>query len=51
MYLVVTRMPRESYRSDSGLCCCTCVAYFERLLTPLFVDCSYCANLNFFCLF
>ena len=24
---------------DSGLCCCTCVAYFERQLTPLCVDC------------
>ena len=23
---------------NSGLCCCTCVTYFERLLTPLFVD-------------
>ena len=23
---------------DSGLCCCTCVTYFERLLTPLYVD-------------
>ena len=22
---------------DSGLCCCTCVRYFERLLTPLCV--------------
>ena len=23
---------------DSGLCCCTCVMYFERKLTRLFVD-------------
>ena len=23
--------------SDSGLCCCTCVTYFERELTPLSV--------------
>ena len=23
---------------NSGLCCCTCVTYFERLLTPLCVD-------------
>ena len=23
---------------DSGLCCCTCVTYFERWLTPLCVD-------------
>ena len=23
---------------DSGLCCCTCVTYFERQLTPLWVD-------------
>ena len=23
---------------DSGLCCCTCVAYFDLYLTPLFVD-------------
>ena len=23
---------------DSGLCCCTCVTYFERKLTPLCVD-------------
>ena len=22
----------------SGLCCCTCLTYFKRLLTPLFVD-------------
>ena len=22
---------------DSGLCCCTCVTYFECELTPLFV--------------
>ena len=27
---------------DSGLCCCTCVAYFEWQLTPLCVDpCPY----------
>ena len=24
--------------NDSGLCCCTCVTYFERWLTPLRVD-------------
>ena len=23
---------------DSGLCCCTCVTYFKRYLTPLRVD-------------
>ena len=23
---------------DSGLCCCTCVVYFERQLTPLCVE-------------
>ena len=23
---------------DSGLCCCTCVTYFVRQLTPLCVD-------------
>ena len=23
---------------DSGLCCCICVTYFERKLTPLLVD-------------
>ena len=23
---------------DPGLCCCTCVTYFERKLTPLCVD-------------
>ena len=23
---------------DSGLCCCTCVTYFERQLTPLCID-------------
>ena len=23
---------------DSGLCCCVCVTYFERCLTPLCVD-------------
>ena len=40
MYLVLTRMPGESYRSDSGLCCCTRATYFERELTPLCVDFS-----------
>ena len=31
MYFVFTRVPGESYRAgDSGLCCCTCVTYFEH---------------------
>ena len=42
MYLVFTRMPCESYVSNSGLCCCICVTYFERGLTPLCVDCPLC---------
>ena len=28
MYLVFTSMPGAV--DDSGLCCCTCVTYFER---------------------
>ena len=38
MYPVFTRMPGESYRRDSGLCCCIYVTCFERQLTPLCVD-------------
>ena len=30
MFLVFTRIPAESYRRQSGLCCCVCVASFER---------------------
>ena len=30
MCLVFTRMPVRVTVGDSGLCCCTCVAYFER---------------------
>ena len=36
MYLVFTRM--RVTVGDSGLCCCTCVTYFERQLTPLCAD-------------
>ena len=38
---------------DSGLCCCTCVAYFKLYLTPLCVDsawalwASFCFNFIF----
>ena len=36
MYLVFTRMPDESYcRRHCGLCCCTCVTYFDCWLIPL----------------
>ena len=28
--------------ADSDLCCCTCVTYFERQLTPLCVDYEQC---------
>ena len=38
LYLAFTRMPGERCRRVSGLCCCICVTYFERLLTPLCVD-------------
>ena len=37
---------------DSGICCCTCVEYFERWWTPLLVDSeqalwgSFCLRLN-----
>ena len=40
MYLVLTGMPSESYRRRPGLCCCTGVTYFERLLTPLCINSS-----------
>ena len=36
IYLVLTRMPGESYRRR--LRSSTCVTYFERQLTPLCVD-------------
>ena len=31
---------------DSGLCCCTCVRYFEHWLTPLCVDSSDGGNIS-----
>ena len=44
MYLVFTRMPVTV--GDSGLCCRTCVTYFERQLTPLCVDSARCSGLR-----
>ena len=38
MYLVITSMPGESYRRRLRSCCCICVTYFERSLTPFCVD-------------
>ena len=35
MYLAFTRTPGESYRRRLRSCCCVCVTYFERYLTPL----------------
>ena len=38
MYHVFTRLPGESYVGGSSLCCCTCVMYFDRGLSPSCVD-------------
>ena len=46
-----------SYRRRLGLCCCTCVTYFERKLTHLLIDsaralwASFCFRLVLFSLF
>ena len=36
---------------DSGLCCCTCIMYFECWLTPLCVDSAWWASCFFQILF
>ena len=33
---------------DSGLCCCVCVTFFERRLTPLFVDSAQALWVSFY---
>ena len=39
MYLAVTRMPGESYRTRlRSLLLCLCVTFSKRSFTPLFVD-------------
>ena len=42
---IFTRMPGESTVGDSGLCCCVCVTFSDRRLTPLCVD-SYEDSFN-----